>query len=145
MIGIIISGHGHFASGLRTSLKLIAGEPSNVEYVDFEDIDTTETLKEKYITALNKLNNCEHILALTDLAGGSPFKTLVELSVETSQEIKVIGGSNLPMILEITLTKDIIEDLSALCDIALDIGKNSIVKFDLIDHTDDDLECEDGI
>ena len=35
MVGLIISGHGNFASGLRTSLKLIAGEASNIEYVDF--------------------------------------------------------------------------------------------------------------
>ena len=31
MIGLIISGHGNFASGLRSSIKLITGEPVNVE------------------------------------------------------------------------------------------------------------------
>ena len=55
MIGLIISGHGNFASGLRSSLKLIAGEPINVEYVDFEETDSTETLKEKYYTSLNQV------------------------------------------------------------------------------------------
>ena len=48
MIGLILSGHGNFASGLHTSLKLIAGDHSNVEYVDFEEIDSTETLMDKY-------------------------------------------------------------------------------------------------
>ena len=79
MIGLIISGHGNFASGLHTSLNLIAGEPSNVEYIDFEEIDTIETLREKYYLALKNLSHCESILALSDLAGGSPFKTLVEI------------------------------------------------------------------
>ena len=37
MVGLIISGHGNFASGLRTSLKLIAGEASNIEYVDLSE------------------------------------------------------------------------------------------------------------
>lgn len=27
MIGLIVTGHGNFASGLTSSLKLIAGEP----------------------------------------------------------------------------------------------------------------------
>ena len=30
MIGLIVTGHGNFASGLTSSLKLIAGEPKRV-------------------------------------------------------------------------------------------------------------------
>ena len=143
MIGLIISGHGNFASGLRTSLKLIAGESSNVEFVDFEENDSTETLKEKYYFKLNKLNNCKSILALTDLAGGSPFKTLVEIKTEIEKPMEVIGGTNLPMLLELSMTKDIIGDLYSLCDSALDIGKSGVVKFEFIVH--EDIKCEDGI
>lgn len=143
MIGLIISGHGNFASGLRTSLKLIAGEASNVEFVDFEETDSIENLRRKYYIALNKLNNCESVLALTDLAGGSPFKTLVEIKTEIEKPMEVIGGTNLPMLLELSMTKDIIDDLYSLCDSALDIGKNSVVKFEFISH--EDIECEDGI
>lgn len=143
MIGLIISGHGHFASGLHTSLNLIAGEPSNVEYVDFEENDTIETLKEKYYIALKNLNHCEGILALSDLAGGSPFKTLVEIKTEIEKPMEVIGGTNLPMLLEISMTKDIFEDLSSLTDSAVDVGKSGVVKFELIIH--EDVECEDGI
>ena len=143
MIGIIISGHGNFGTGLQSSLKLIAGIPTNVEYVDFLETASTESLKEKYKAALNNLNNCNDILALTDLAGGSPFKTLVELNNEVEQSIQVIGGTNLPMALEITMTKDIIDDLSSLADSALEVGKSGVVKFELIVH--EEIECEDGI
>ncbi len=52
MVGLIISGHGNFASGLRTSLKLIAGEASNIEYVDFIETDSTESLMDKYLNSL---------------------------------------------------------------------------------------------
>lgn len=143
MIGIIISGHGNFASGLRSSLKLIAGSPTNVEYVDFLETDSIETLKEKYHASLKNLNECEDILALTDLAGGSPFKTLVELNSETDKSIEVVGGTNLPMALEITMTKDIIDDLSSLADQALEIGKSGVVKFELVIH--EEVESDDGI
>ncbi|WP_297632696.1 PTS galactosamine/N-acetylgalactosamine transporter subunit IIA [uncultured Clostridium sp.] len=143
MIGLIISGHGHFGTGLQSSLKLIAGESTNTQFIDFEESDSTDSLKKKYIQALSHLNNCDDILALTDLAGGSPFKTLVELSYESSQKIQVIGGSNLPMILEISMTKDIFSDLDSLCESALTTGKDSVVKFALVDHTE--IEDEDGI
>lgn len=143
MIGLIISGHGNFASGLNTSLNLISGEPSNIEYVDFESTDSIETLREKYYAALTNLSNCKSILALTDLTGGSPFKTLVELKTEIERQMEVVGGVNLPMILEISMTKDIIEDLSSLTEEAIKIGKSSIVKFEFIVH--EEIECEDGI
>ena len=143
MIGIIISGHGNFATGLRSSLNLIAGNPTNVEYVDFVETDSTETLKEKYMSSLNNLSNCNSILALTDLTGGSPFKTLVELKAEVATPLEVIGGTNLAMILEISMAKDFIDDLSALSTTALEVGKNGIIKFELIEHEEE--ECEDGI
>ena len=143
MIGIIISGHGNFATGLRSSLNLIAGNPANVEYVDFVETDSTETLKEKYMSSLNNLSNCNSILALTDLTGGSPFKTLVELKAEVTTPLEVIGGTNLAMILEISMAKDFIDDLSALAGTALEVGKNGIIKFELIEHEEE--ECEDGI
>lgn len=143
MIGLIISGHGNFATGLHSSLKLIAGEPINVKYIDFEETDSIETLKEKYYTSLKALDNCDSILALTDLAGGSPFKTLVEVKTEIEKSMEVIGGTNLPMALEISMTKDILDDLSSLVESALEIGKNSVVKFEFIVH--EDIELEDGI
>ena len=143
MVGLIISGHGNFASGLRTSLKLIAGEASNIEYVDFIETDSTESLMEKYCNALKNLDNCDSILALSDLAGGSPFKTLVELKAEVETPLEVIGGTNLAMILEVSMAKDFIDDLSALAETALEVGKNGIIKFELIEHDEED--CEDGI
>lgn len=143
MIGLIISGHGNFASGLHSSIKLIAGEPVNVQYVDFNESDSTETLKEKYYTSLKAIDNCDSILALTDLAGGSPFKTLVEVKTEIEKPMEVIGGTNLPMALEISMTKDIMEDLHSLAESALEIGKSGIVKFEFIAH--EEVESEDGI
>lgn len=143
MVGLIISGHGNFASGLHTSLKLIAGEASNVEYIDFEETDSPETLKKKYQDALKNLDACNNILALCDLSGGSPFKTLVEIKTETEKPMEVIGGTNLPMALEISMCKDIIEDLSSLSETAVEVGKTGIVKFEFILHEDD--ECEGGI
>lgn len=143
MIGLIISGHGNFASGLHQSLKLIAGESCNVEYIDFEGSDSIEDLKKKYYISLENLNNCHSILALSDLAGGSPFKTLVEVKTEIKKPMEVIGGTNLPMLLEISMTKDIIDDLHSLSESAIEIGKSGVVKFEFTVHEDN--ESEDGI
>ena len=47
------------------------------------------------------------------------------------------------MIIEISMSKDIIEDLSSLSENAIETGRNSIVKFEFIVH--EEIECEDGI
>ncbi|MDZ7543149.1 PTS fructose transporter subunit IIA, partial [Clostridium perfringens] len=117
--------------------------PCNVEYVDFEETDSTEDLKKKYYASLENLDNCDSILALSDLAGGSPFKTLVEVKTEIEKTMEVIGGTNLPMLLEISMTKDIIDDLHSLSESAIEVGKSGVVKFEFIVHEDD--ESEDGI
>ena len=98
---------------------------------------------DKYLNALKNLDNCDSILALSDLAGGSPFKTLVELKTKIEKPMEVVGGTNLPMALEISMTKDIIDDLSSLSETALEVGKSGVVKFEFIVH--EDIDCEGGI
>ena len=46
MIGIVVTGHGNFASGIVSALKLLTGEPDALEAVDFEGSQSAETLEE---------------------------------------------------------------------------------------------------
>lgn len=36
MIGLIITGHGHFATGMQSALRVIAGDQNDICYIDFE-------------------------------------------------------------------------------------------------------------
>ena len=47
MIGIIITGHGRFASGMKSALEVIAGECENVKTVDFEQGCSVQHFEEK--------------------------------------------------------------------------------------------------
>ena len=47
MIGLLVTGHGHFADGIHTSANMIAGESEYVRYVNFEEGMSTEQLAEK--------------------------------------------------------------------------------------------------
>lgn len=100
MTGIIVAGHGAFSSGLKSSIDLIAGEQENVKYIDFVEEDSVETLEEKLRKTINLLGETESILFLTDLVGGSPFKTSAVISSEYENSA-VVGGVNVPMLLEL--------------------------------------------
>ena len=44
MTGIIITGHGHFPTGLLSAVSLVAGKPEKVEAVDFTEGMSSEEL-----------------------------------------------------------------------------------------------------
>jgi N-acetylgalactosamine PTS system EIIA component len=127
MNGLLVSGHGLFASGLRSSVKLIAGEQSHIEYVDFQEIDSMTDLEDKLKSAFDRLKECEGVLVLCDLVGGSPFKTAVSLT-RGRDDAMVIGGANLSMILETAIMKDTVP-IDELKDRALSSGKEAIKCF----------------
>lgn len=73
MIGLIVTGHANFGSGMTSSVNLIAGEQEAYRYVDFLPTYGTEELTEEIAKAMDELKDCEGIIIFTDLMGGSPF------------------------------------------------------------------------
>lgn len=145
MIGIIVTGHGNFASGLTSSVKLIAGMPENYEAVDFVQEHSVADLEANLVKAIDKLKDCEDgILIFTDLVGGSPFKTAVELSLKREEKIAVLSGTNLGMLMEISLSRSFIEDVDQLAQNAVNIGKEQVIRYEFKRVVDTD-DFEDGI
>ena len=96
MIGLVVTGHGHFADGIHTSAQMIAGENDYVRYINFEEGMTPEQLAEKFNAAFDEFKSCDGVVVLSDLPGGSPFKTAVECkNARPEQKIEVIAGTNL--------------------------------------------------
>lgn len=143
MIGLIVTGHGHFATGLTSSLNLIAGEQQDYIAVDF-DGEGTEKITKDLQNALDKLKNCEGIIVFSDLLGGCPFKTAVTLS-QGMNNVKVIAGTNLSMLCEIALSRTMVNDLNALVSSALSVGKDGVQVFETVKVNNDPKEGEEGI
>ena len=129
MIGLLITGHGHFATGLGSSLKLITGNTENIVYVDFEADHSTETLTENLNKGFDELKGCDGVLVLSDLAGGSPFKCAVECKfARPEQAIEVIAGSNLPMLIEAANLRDTVGCVEELAETVLDTGRAGVLE-----------------
>ena len=67
MIGLIVTGHANFGSGMTSSVNLIAGEQEAYRYVDFLPTYGTEELTEEIAKAMDELKDCEGIIIFTDL------------------------------------------------------------------------------
>ena len=144
MIGLVVTGHGLFAEGMHSSAKMIAGENDHIKYVCFEDGMGLEQLAEKLNAAYNELSDCDGIVVLSDLPGGSPFKTAVEASMgHPDKKIIVLSGTNLPMIITGSTMLSFETDPQALADELLFEGKDNVVRFELT--VTEEAEDEDGI
>ena len=132
MIGIIVTGHGHFATGLTSSLHLITGITENVVAVDFEADHSTMTLKINLEKAFVELKECDGVLVLADLPGASPFNNaVIYKSEQNEQKIEVLAGTNLPMLIEATTIMAAYEEPMELVENVLETGKESIVHFEI--------------
>lgn len=131
MIGLIITGHGEFASGMMSAIKLLSGIPEECVAVDFTQQDTTDDLEFRLKDIIEGMNSCEGILVLTDLYGGSPFNEAIELSHELQdhQDIRVVSGVNLGMILQADRARGYVNNVDVLADLAIDEGKKQTFKY----------------
>lgn len=145
MIGLVVTGHGLFAEGMHSSARMIAGENEHIKYVCFEDGMGLEQLAEKLNAAYNELSDCDGIVVLSDLPGGSPFKTAVECSMgHPDKQIVVLSGTNLPMIITGSTMLGFETDPQALADELLFEGKDNVVRFEMAVREEEN-EDEDGI
>lgn len=142
MADIVVTGHGNFATGVCSSLNLIAGEQEGVVCVDFLESHSTQELENNLEQVIKTLS--DEILVLSDLAGGSPFKSAVLLSQSMkNKNIKVISGTNLAMLLECSLSKSFMS-LDELVQTAINSGKDAVSVFEIQDSHEEE-ESEDGI
>ncbi len=127
MIGIIVTGHGNFASGLLSAAKVVAGDAENVREVDFTETSGTEKLKRDLSKTMEELSEkCRGgILVLSDLTGGSPYNESVMLN---HAHTAVVSGANFPMLLSCIFERDG-ASLEELCAKAVEGGREGIGMF----------------
>lgn len=143
MIGIIISGHGAFASGIYSAIKVIAGEQTYLATCDFMEGMSTEDLTSQMEEALEAMHDTAGIVFFTDLKGGTPFKVAATLSVNHPAR-EVLAGSNVAMLLESVLMRNFVETPTELALKAVETGQQQVYRF-VMETKAVVEESEDGI
>jgi len=124
MIAVILSGHGGFASGLAKAVFQVIGEQPQFKFIDFPEQATTSQLEAEMRQAVEQIDSGEGIVFLTDLLGGTPFRTASLISQERD-DVQVITGTNMQMVAEMLLERDEL-NLIEFRDQALECGHRGI-------------------
>ncbi|WP_054663807.1 PTS sugar transporter [Lacticaseibacillus camelliae] len=135
----IITGHGHFATGMKGAVELLAGVQTSFKYIDFAEGMSDEELGHQLQAALTS----SPTLIFTDLVGGTPYKEAAKLSL-SRQDLAVVAGCNLASLLETIFSN--YDSLSEYADTLVNVTKQSAQVLDLsLGESEEDPEDGEGI
>jgi PTS system mannose-specific IIA component len=122
-IGGVIVTHGHLASEFIAAAEMIVGPmphvtPASIDWHD--DIDVAHAELER---AIARVSQGQGVLLLTDMFGGAP--TDIASMFLDNEQIEVVTGVNLPMILKLADQTDN-DSLSEVASRVRDAGKEGI-------------------
>lgn len=144
MVSILIVGHGNFATGALSATRLVAGAPENVYALDFSEGMSPAELKEKMQALLADIGTQE-ILVMADLAGGTPFRTAVELKMALPEkQIRVVAGANMPALMEAAFSSDSM-NLAELTATVVQTGVEGLVDWDAQTEAEEEPDFEGGL
>ena len=129
MIGLLVTGHANFGTGITSSVNLIAGEQEAYKAVDFLPTYSTEDLTREITKALEDLKDCVGVIIFTDLMGGTPFNVSAQLG-HGKENIRIVAGTNLPMLVEIVMSRKFMDNLDELVESVLETGKEQVTKYE---------------
>ncbi|MGY3779151.1 PTS sugar transporter subunit IIA [Isobaculum melis] len=98
----LVASHGKMASGIQNSVDILTGMGNQIEVIDayIDEVDYTIKIQQ-FIETLHVEDTA---IIFTDLYGGSVNqKVMVAVAAHPSQNIHVITGMNLAVILSVVL------------------------------------------
>ena len=101
---ILIVTHGELAAGFKDAAEVIFGDVKGVTTIGLHSGESVEVFGEKIYETLADYDENESILILADLLSASPYNqsvlSLNKLAENRAENIRLIAGVNLPMVLE---------------------------------------------
>lgn len=125
MVGFIVTGHGEFALGLKSAIDMVAGNQEALEFVPFDGSEAAsygDTLRAA-ISAMRE--KTDGVIVFVDLLGGTPFNQAMMISNDVDG-VEVVTGTNLPILIELLLTRGDSSDAAALSESAVATGRASV-------------------
>lgn len=144
MLGIIVATHGTLSDGLKNSAEVIFGPTNNIKTANLNLGDDVQALGAKIKESIHEVDQGDGIIVLVDLVSASPYNqsVLVTNSLEKPLQdfVHIIGGVNLPMLLEAINHQLIGTQVDQAAKAIIGQGKSSISDWHVSMVTEDDEE-----
>ncbi len=126
MINILIISHCNLTKELINTAEAVAGKQNNLFSIEQDARnENLQSLQTKVSAVLEKINNEQGTLVLTDMLGGTPCNAAMLLIKKFN--IEILTGVNLPMVLSAVFSSKAVNTAKELADKVLADGAKSIV------------------
>jgi len=99
MIGVVVVTHGQLASELLNAAETIVGDLPRFAAVSIGWHEDTQDAREEISQAVDRVQQGDGVLILTDMFGGTPAN--LAMTFLSEQKVEVLTGVNLPMLIKI--------------------------------------------
>jgi mannose PTS system EIIA component len=123
--GVLIVAHGSLAEGLLEAASMIVGKTENTKAVCFYSTQGVEGLEKAVQAALEQFANCDGVLCLVDIPGGSPARVVAAQSYKYDG-VETISGVSLPMVIEALFARED-QSLKELAQTAVQAGVDGVL------------------
>lgn len=100
MIGLVLVTHGRLAEEFLHAVVHVVGPQDRFETVCIGADDDMEQRRRDIVDAVARAESGRGVIILTDMFGGTPSN--LAISVMKENEIEVIAGVNLPMLIKLS-------------------------------------------
>lgn len=126
MIGLVLVAHGPLPEALLETAAMIAGKFEGTATLSLMPGDGLEDLVDRLRTAAEGVEDGDGVLILLDLFGGTPSNAAT-LITQQRDNTYAVSGVNVPMLLEVLLTRQYQDDVKSLTETAFSSGIQGIV------------------
>jgi len=99
MIGLVLVTHGRLAAEFVVAMEHVVGRQEQIESICIGPDDDMEARRNDIAEAIARVDSGSGVVVLTDLFGGTPSN--LAISLMKSENIEVIAGVNLPMLIRL--------------------------------------------
>lgn len=99
MLGIVLVTHGNLASEFVAAAEHVVGGQDQMKAICIHPESDMEKMRSAIIKAAKDVDSGSGVVLLTDMFGGTPSN--LAISVMEGQNIEVIAGVNLPMLIKL--------------------------------------------
>lgn len=103
MIGVVVVAHGNIGRDMVAAVHRIIPEARHITAVAVESDDPPESIRNTIGEAVEKINDGDGVIILSDMFGGTPSN--ICLSFLEPSKVEVLSGFNLPMLIKLANIK----------------------------------------
>jgi PTS system mannose-specific IIA component len=97
-IGLVVVTHSDYGSALHRAAEMIMGSVPGVVTIGVDTGSEVDATRTRIRDAIREVDRGHGVLVLTDMFGGTP--TNLSLSLLNKENIEVVTGVNMPMLLK---------------------------------------------